>query len=73
MSNVDKVRELANNAAGFYENYASGDGEYISINYTDDNAGCFFGTGEVSGEEYRIEYEDVDLEQSKFFKLMPMN
>ena len=73
MSNVDKVRELANNATGFYENYTSGNGEYIHINYVDDDAGCFFGTGTARGDEYRIEYEDVDLEQSKFFKLIPMN
>ena len=73
MTNIDKVRELANNATGFMENYSAIAGEYIRIEYTDDDAGCFFGTGEVSGEEYRIDYEDVDLEKAKFFKLMPMN
>lgn len=73
MTDIDKVRELANNASGFIDNFSSEDSEYIQVHYADDENGCFYGCGEWSGEEYRIEYADVDLEQAKFFKLIPLN
>ena len=53
--------------------------EAIRINYwetaTELEAGveadelCFYGTGEESGEEYRIPYSNIDLEYDMFYEL----
>ena len=45
--------------------------EGIRINSCEDE--CFFGTGEESGEEYCITYEEVDLSKDLIYKLVLMN
>ena len=53
--------------------------EGIRVNYwdtdeTDDEfEGAFWGTGEESGEEYKIFFSEVNLEQDTFYKLVAMN
>lgn len=53
--------------------------EGIRINYWDTDEkdeefeGAFWGTGEESGEEYKIFFNEVDLKQDIFYKLVAMN
>lgn len=46
------------------------DEEAMRINYVDD--GNVYATGEESGEEYTIDVDDVDFENSIFYKLQEM-
>lgn len=60
--------------------YVQESGEGIRIDYydtldemeendlTEDDLG-FYGTGEESGEQYKIQYNDVDLEKDMFYEL----
>ena len=60
--------------------YVQESGEGIRIDYydtldemaendlTEDELG-FYGTGEESGEQYKIEYKDIDLERDMFYEL----
>jgi len=56
--------------------YVSDNDEAILISYwdteeTDDGPELYFyGTGEESGEEYRINYTEVDLQNDRFYKLV---
>ena len=58
--------------------YIPADCEGIRIDYwdtelDDDTRECFiYGTGEESGEEYRIDFNDVDLDTDMFYKLTLM-
>jgi hypothetical protein len=47
--------------------YIQENGEGIRINYCDEEQ--FFGTGEESGEEYAISYDEVDLKTDMFYEL----
>ena len=75
--NFEKVKELVSNAAI----YVPFDCEGIRISHwdTDSNvdegevAGCFTGVGEESGEEYSIDFSDVDLENDMFYALTLIN
>lgn len=51
--------------------YVPFDGEGIRISYCEDDA--FYGTGEESGQEYKIPYYDVDLDNDLIYKLVLMN
>ena len=60
--------------------YVQESGEGIRIDYydtldemadndlTEDELG-FYGTGEESGEQYKIQYNDIDLERDMFYEL----
>lgn len=77
--NFKKVKELVSNAA-IYVPFES-EGIRISHWDTDSNvdegegevAGCFYGVGEESGEEYSIDFSDVDLENDMFYVLTLIN
>ena len=53
--------------------------EAISISHWDsdpddeDYEGAFWGTGEESGNEYKIFYKEVDLDTAMFYKLVLMD
>lgn len=47
--------------------------EYRDVNdKDDDNEGAFFGTGEESGDNYKVSFADVNLETDMFYKLVLM-
>ena len=46
--------------------------EGIRISHYDTDRGCFFGQGEESGDEYTVFFEDVDLKNDAFYKLVLM-
>lgn len=72
---LDKLIALVSDSAIYIEPAC----EAIRINYwetaTELEAGvepdelCFYGTGEESGEEYRIAYSSIDLEYDMFYQL----
>lgn len=81
LSYNNKVKKLVREAAI----YIPFNCEAIRINYYDEEdsdvdaagtmveeygLGRFFGTGEESGEEYTIEYSEVDLETDMFYGLV---
>lgn len=47
---------------------SSSDQESIRIDYTEDT--YFVGNGEETGEDYRVEFEDIDLDRDTFYKLV---
>ena len=75
--NIEKVKELVGKAAV----YVPIDCEGIRISYwdTDTNvdegevAEHFYGVGEESGEEYCINFSEVDLENDMFYALTLIN
>ena len=67
---INKVRELANNSKFYVENNLESD-TLLHIVFTDDDS---FRVVEIgSGEEYDVNYADVDLTTAKFFKLQEVN
>lgn len=72
---ITKLIALVSRSAVYIQEGSEG----IRINYwqTEDDleAGlepdelCFYGTGEESGEEYMIQYTDIDLENDMFYEL----
>jgi len=70
---IDKVIEIVEQAAI----YSPVTGESIRIDYWDtpdeDPQEMFYGTGEESGEEYGIRFDEVDLELDLFYKLVLIN
>lgn len=71
MDRYYEVRTLANMAFMFVEDIHADNAEYIRIERTDDDAGYFIGISE-SGDEYSINYEDVDLNKCQFYKLIEL-
>jgi hypothetical protein len=76
---IDKVKTLVTKAAIYIPFNCEG----IRINYYDssdtideeqtmdeDYTGRFYGTGEETGEEYAIEYNEVNLEEDSFYGLV---
>jgi hypothetical protein len=51
--------------------YVPADCEGIRVDRCDDD--YFVGTGEESGDEYRVYYDEVDLEKDLIYKLVLMN
>jgi hypothetical protein len=45
--------------------------EGIRIDYCEDDA--FYGTGEETGESYKVTYEEVDLDKDLIYKFVLMN
>jgi len=75
---IEKIKEVVRRAAI----YVPFDCEGVRIEYWDTEeqiaeeaddirpyVGCFYGTGEESGEQYRIEYSDVDLNVDMFYEI----
>lgn len=80
MDKLEKVKELASRCAIYipYNCEAMRIDYYDSpeeITYNSDSAddteyfGNFYGTGEESGDEYIIKFEDVNLENDMFYEL----
>jgi len=65
---IGTVRRLAHAATIYIPNGCEG----IRVDYVMDKEDYFAGTGEETGEEYRIEFADVDLENDMFYKLVLM-
>lgn len=69
-----KVMELVSQAAI----YVPASCEGIRIDYWDTDEtdeefeGAFFGTGEETGESYKIFFSEVDLQEDMFYKLVAM-
>ena len=70
-----KVMELVSQAAIYVPFNCEG----IRINYWDTDEtdsefeGAFWGTGEETGEEYKIFFSEVNLQEDTFYKLVAMN
>lgn len=62
------VQEVANSAYI----YIPFNCEAIQISYCDNDENCFYGNGEETGEEYCIEYKEVDFATDQFYKLVPI-
>lgn len=60
---IEKVKSILARTAV----YVPEDCEGIRIAYCDDE--MFYGIGEETGEEYALEYEEVDLEKDMFYEL----
>lgn len=70
MTDIDKVRELADSSMFYIENIIERS-TLLHIVFTDDDS---FRVVEIgSGEEYDVNYADVDLNAAKFFKLQEVN
>jgi len=65
MTDLEKLKAMIE-AAYIYIPY---DSEALLINYYDHEAGTFHATGEESGDEVQIEYEEVDLAKDMFYRL----
>ena len=65
MTDIEKLKAMIE-AAYIYIPY---DSEALLINYYDHEAGTFHTTGEESGDEIQIEYEEVDLKRDMFYSL----
>lgn len=62
------VQEVANSAYV----YIPFNCEAIQISHCENEEGCFYGHGEETGDEYCINYQDVDLAIDQFYKLVPI-
>jgi hypothetical protein len=69
MSDIEKVKELVESAYI----YIPFDHEALVISHCDHDDGMFFTTGEESGDEIAVKYEEVDLEKDMFYKLVLMD
>ncbi len=52
--------------------YCSLENEDMRIDYHDNDTQTFVCTGEETGEEYCIKYDEVDLDNDRFYKLTLM-
>jgi hypothetical protein len=69
MVDLDKVRAMIETAY-LYIPY---DSEALRINYTDPEVGMFYTTGEESGDEIAVSFDEVDLERDMFYRLKLMD
>ena len=69
MSSIETVINIVESAY-LYIPYNS---EALRINHTDREEGIFYTTGEESGDEIAVSFEDVDLERDMFYKLVLMD
>lgn len=65
MTDIEKVKAMVD-ASYIYIPY---DSEALRINYADHDVGMFYTTGEESGDDIAISFEDVDLERDMFYRL----
>lgn len=69
MSDISKIKALIENAYIYipYEN------EALLINYWDHETQLIHATGEESGDEIQVGYDEVDLEKDLFYSLKLLN
>jgi len=65
MTDIKKVIRMID-ASYIYIPY---DHEALRINYVDTDTGLFHTTGEESGDEIAISFDEVDLERDMFYRL----
>lgn len=65
MTDISKVIAMID-ASYIYIPY---DHEALRINYVDTDTGLFHTTGEESGDEIAISFDEVDLERDMFYSL----
>jgi len=68
MSNVSKVISMVGEACV----YIPFNCEAMRIEAVVFEDGVFYGTGEESGEQYRVEFTEVDLDNDMFYKMVLM-
>lgn len=64
MTDIELVKKRCSEA----QFYAEACGIYVRITHGDEFG--FVGYDEEAGEQYRVEYSDVDLTKDKFYKLV---
>lgn len=64
MTDIEIVKKRCSEA----QFYAEARGIYVRITHGDDYG--FVGVDEETGEQYRVEYSEVDLVEDKFYKLV---
>jgi hypothetical protein len=69
MTDMSKVIDIVE-AAYVYIPF---DSEALRINHIDREEGVFYSTGEESGDDIVVNFEDVDLERDMFYKLVLMD
>ena len=69
---MSKYSEVAQKAADAYV-YIPFNGEAITIRAAILDEEVMYGTGEETGLEYTVYFEDVDLENDMFYKLQLMD
>jgi hypothetical protein len=69
MSDIETVINIVESAY-LYIPY---DSEALRINHTDREEGLFYTTGEESGDDIVVNFEDVNLETDLFYKLVLMD
>lgn len=67
--NINRVIELVNEAAVYVPMSCEG----IRIDSVCEDAQCFYGTGEETGESYTVQFDEVDLDEDSFYKLVKIN
>jgi hypothetical protein len=65
MIDIEKIKAMIETAY-IYIPY---DSEALRINYSDPEVGMFYTTGEESGDEIAISFDEVDLERDMFYSL----
>ena len=69
MTDIEKLKAMIE-AAYIYIPY---DSEALLINYWDHETQLIHATGEDSGDEIQVEYEDIDLKRDMFYSLKLLN
>ena len=70
--NMSKVAALVENAT-IYIQYDDDDRESMRIITSMSEENYFLAEGEESGEQYQVDYADVDLENDIFYRLQKMD
>ena len=65
MIDIEKIQAMIETAY-LYVPY---DSEALRINYSDPESGMFWTTGQESGDDIAIPFEEVDLERDMFYRL----
>ena len=65
---TEQIRQVVQMSAIYY---SASDQEGIRIHYT--NETDFVGEGEETGESYQIEFDEIDLDEDTFYKLVPVD
>jgi hypothetical protein len=68
---IDMIPQTAKEMIQEAAVYVPFDCEGIRISHCEDD--CFYGTGEESGDEYCITYDEVDLDKDLIYKFVLLN
>ena len=69
MYDRDRVNQFAMNSAVLVP---GPEFEAIRIDVVDDEEGIIYGEGEETGEEYAIYYSEIDLDETMWYRLVPL-